>query len=136
LYSTSSDLEGAFIFSVMKQEKFLLMNNNSIRMMSTMIGKRYQAIQQTITNQFQPTHLEIIDESHKHSSHAAMKGLNATETHFRVEIVSEAFKGKKMLERHRMINEALAQEFAQGLHALSLKTKTPEEIANTQQQSQ
>jgi stress-induced morphogen len=98
------------------------------QMSTTVMGKRYEAIKNCLTEKFQPTRLTIVDESYKHRGHEPMRGKNAEETHFYIEIVSSVFQGKKMLERHRMVNEALAKEFEQGLHALSLKTKTPEEM--------
>jgi BolA protein len=55
---------------------------------------------------FAPDSIEVIDESHKHASHAhAMKPPGAAArpggTHFHVKLVSEAFKGKSLVERHR-----------------------------------
>jgi BolA protein len=44
-----------------------------------------------------------------------------------VRIVSAAFAGKSRIERQRMVNAVLADEFAAGLHALSLVTLTPDE---------
>ena len=53
-------------------------------------------------------HLEIIDESHKHAGHAAMSSHGrASETHFKVVIVSDAFEGKQLIERHREVNNLL-----------------------------
>ncbi len=55
--------------------------------------------------------MEIIDESHKHAGHAAMKdhGRNG-ETHFKVIVISDEFEGKLLIDRHRIINECLSQE--------------------------
>lgn len=54
-------------------------------------------------------------------------------TDFSVTVVSDAFKGVSSIQRHRKVNNLLQAEFAlphgEGLHALSLKTKTPEEWA-------
>ncbi|KAJ3372273.1 hypothetical protein GGF31_002131 [Allomyces arbusculus] len=85
-------------------------------------------IHDKITAACQPTVLEIIDDSRKHAGHAAMKGLAAKETHFRVTIVSDAFAGKPLLQRHRMIYGILGDELRAGLHALQLATKTPAEM--------
>lgn len=52
-------------------------------------------------------HLEIRDESHKHASHAAMRGSSAKETHFYVLVVSAAFQDKALIDRHRIVNEIL-----------------------------
>ena len=58
----------------------------------------------------------------------AMPGTGrAGETHFRVYIVSEAFRGKSRLERHRMVNETLSGELAGGVHALAIHATAPGE---------
>jgi BolA family transcriptional regulator, general stress-responsive regulator len=74
---------------------------------------------------FSPESLEVQDESHLHEGHAGHGG--GGETHFRVYIVSGAFKGKSRIERHRMINAALAAELAGTVHALALHAKAPGE---------
>ena len=51
------------------------------------------------------------------------------DSHFRVTIVSRAFDGLSRIERQRRVNALLAEEFAAGLHALSLVTRTPDEAA-------
>ncbi|KAF9792486.1 bola-like protein, partial [Thelephora terrestris] len=83
-----------------------------------------------LTRFFQPSGLVITNDSFQHRHHAAMRNNDAAngETHFSVQIVSEVFKGRSTLQRHRMVNTALADEFKCGLHALSLTTKTPEEL--------
>ena len=65
------------------------------------------------------------DESHLHEGHAGHRP--GGETHFRVYIVSPAFKGKSRIERHRMINAALAAELAGSVHALAIKAQAPGE---------
>ncbi|KAI9137819.1 bola protein, partial [Paraphysoderma sedebokerense] len=81
-----------------------------------------------LTQQLNPVSLEIIDDSHKHAGHAAMKGLNKKETHFRVNIVSDSFSGKPLIQRHRLVYDILAQEIQDGVHALQLSTKTPDQV--------
>jgi BolA protein len=76
---------------------------------------------------FTPDGLDVVDESHLHAGHAGSRP--GGETHFRVNIVSQAFEGKSRLERHRMINALLAAELAGSVHALALKAQTPAEIA-------
>jgi BolA protein len=49
------------------------------------------------------------------------------ETHFQVVVVSDAFKGKSRVDRHRTINGLLAPELAAGVHALSIDAKAPGE---------
>ncbi|MET0873707.1 MAG: BolA family protein, partial [Pseudolabrys sp.] len=52
------------------------------------------------------------------------------QTHYRVYIVSDAFKGKTRIERHRMINQSLAAELAGGVHALAIHASAPGESGN------
>jgi len=78
-----------------------------------------QTIREKLTEAFSPERLEIVNESHLHASHASSPGTGAS--HFRVEIESDAFAGVSRLERHRMVNEALADELAGPVHALSIK---------------
>ena len=95
-------------------------------MMSTSANApMYTQIQAKLSQALSPTVLEIRDDSHLHAGHAAMKGLNKSETHFHVYVVSEAFTGKLPIERHRMINELLADELNQSVHALQIAAKTP-----------
>jgi BolA protein len=72
-----------------------------------------------------PQRLAVIDESHQHQGHGGWR--EGGETHFRVDIVSEAFLGKSRLERHRLVNGALAQELAERVHALAIAAKAPGE---------
>ena len=74
---------------------------------------------------FTPESLEVQDESHLHEGHAGHRP--GGETHFRVYIVSQAFKGKSRIERHRMINATLSSELAGSVHALALQAKAPGE---------
>ncbi|KAJ9519120.1 hypothetical protein QJQ45_007671 [Haematococcus lacustris] len=91
------------------------------------------SMRRKLTASLQPTRLVIEDQSSQHSHHAAMmvagKAGSTGETHFRVEVVSEAFRGMGLVARQRNIYRLLEEEFQQGLHALSLDTKTPEEAA-------
>ena len=59
-------------------------------------------------------HLEVADESHGHNVPAG------AESHFKVVAVSEQFAGKRSLQRHRQVNELLADEFSRGMHALAI----------------
>ena len=72
-----------------------------------------------------PQHLEVIDESHQHAGHGGWR--EGGETHFRVVLVADAFAGRSRLERHRLVNGALAQELAEGVHALAILAKAPGE---------
>ncbi|SIR23884.1 BolA family protein [Bosea sp. TND4EK4] len=74
---------------------------------------------------FTPQQLKVIDESHQHHGHGGWR--EGGETHFRVDIVSDAFLGKSRLERHRLVNGALAEELAERVHALAIAAKAPGE---------
>jgi BolA family transcriptional regulator, general stress-responsive regulator len=82
-------------------------------------------IAEMLTSAFAPTALEVIDESEQHHGHAGWR--EGGETHFRVKIVSEAFTGKNRVDRHRMVNTALADELNAGVHALAVSAKAPGE---------
>jgi len=71
---------------------------------------------------FLPTHLEIINESHRHA-------MRASDSHFHITLVSNAFMDQTLLARHRAVNKVLADELAGSVHALTLNTLTPDEWA-------
>lgn len=85
------------------------------------------AIHSKLTDALAPARLDIVDESHLHAGHAGAR--DGGESHFRLEIVSQAFAGKSRLDRQRMVYGLLSDEIAAGLHALAMKTLTPEEAA-------
>ena len=68
-----------------------------------------------------PEHLAVVNES---SMHNVPPG---SESHFRVRVVSSAFEGQRLLQRHRTINKLLAEEIQGPVHALALEALTPEE---------
>jgi BolA family transcriptional regulator, general stress-responsive regulator len=74
---------------------------------------------------FAPESLHVEDESHLHEGHAGHRP--GGESHFRLYIVSAAFRGKSRLERHRMINAALAKELEGRVHALAIHAQAPGE---------
>jgi len=76
---------------------------------------------------FAPESLQVEDESSLHEGHAGHRP--GGETHFRVYIVSRAFRGKSRVERHRMINATLAGELSGGVHALAIHAAAPGEGA-------
>ncbi len=80
-----------------------------------------------LTAAFAPESLRVVDESHQHEGHAGHRP--GGQTHYRVYIVSEAFRGKSRIDRHRMVNQTLAQELAGGVHALAIHAAAPGEGA-------
>ncbi len=83
-----------------------------------------ETIRKKLTGAFAPTRLEIVDESHMHAGHAGARPEG--ETHFRVEIASEAFRGRSRIDRQRMIHDVLGEELAGPVHALSVSAAPPE----------
>ena len=71
----------------------------------------------------EPVYLVVIDESHNHEGHGGWR--EGGGTHFRVKVVSPAFAGKSRVAMHRMVNEALADDLAGGVHALAIEAKAP-----------
>ena len=86
---------------------------------------------QQITHALNPSNLEIYNDSSMHAHHRAMKDTVSKETHFRLVITSEAFRTKMQPARHRMVYALLKEELERpgGIHALQLRTRTPEEEA-------
>lgn len=76
-----------------------------------------------LTAAFAPIALEVEDESHRHAGHAGARP--GGETHFRIQMVSEAFVGKSRIERHRLVHGVLAEELRERIHALSLSLEVP-----------
>lgn len=72
----------------------------------------------------QPLQLDIIDDSALHAGHAGARDGGG---HYRLLIVSEQFRGKKTMERHRLVHSALATLIPASIHALSISAKTPDE---------
>ena len=89
--------------------------------------RTHDLITEKLRKAFAPESLRVEDESHRHEGHAGHHG--GGELHFRLYIVSDAFRGKSRLERHRMINAALASELAGGVHALAIYATAPGEAA-------
>ena len=81
-------------------------------------------IEKTLQQEFSPVSLNVIDESHLHQGHAGWR--EGGETHFRVEIESAQFAGLTRIQRHRAINEALADLLANQIHALAISANVPE----------
>ena len=77
-----------------------------------------ETIEAKLTDTFEPAHLEVVNESGNHNVPPG------SESHFKVVIVATGFEGKRLLERHRMVNATLADELAGPVHALALHTYT------------
>jgi BolA family transcriptional regulator, general stress-responsive regulator len=82
-------------------------------------------IRAAIERELAPTSLEIFDDSARHAGHAGAREGG----HFRVTLVSAAFKGRPQLERHRLVYAAVAPLMGRGIHALNIVARTPEEVS-------
>ena len=88
-----------------------------------MSTSRMEYIQTTLNDAFNPSELEVIDDSHLHVGHASAGGGG----HFTVKITSELFKGKTLIQRHRLVYTALEKGMQSEIHALSIKASAPGE---------
>ncbi len=84
-----------------------------------------ELIETRLSEALRPSRLEVIDESHLHAGHAGAR--EGGETHYRLNVVAEAFSGKSRVERHRLVNDALKPAFERGLHALAIRASAPGE---------
>ena len=89
-----------------------------------MSAERIEMIRERLTQTLQPAALEIIDESAKHAGHA---GAASGGGHFIVNIVATAFNDKTLIQRHRLVYDAVDDIMHREIHALSIQAKTPEE---------
>lgn len=80
---------------------------------------REERLYQKLETLFQPSFLEIINESVKHQGHGGSP--NSGESHYQVRITSSQFQGVSLRESHQQIYQAVGNEFDTGLHALSIK---------------
>ena len=87
------------------------------------MSDRIEQIKQRLTDALQPIELEVIDESHKHAGHPGAKGGGG---HFIVKIISAAFEGKTLIQKHRLVYDAVGDMMKSEIHALSIVAKTPE----------
>ena len=90
-----------------------------------MPSTQVEQLRLALQRELKPLSIEIIDDSAKHAGHAGAREGG----HFQVVLVSEAFRGRSQLERHRLVYAAVASLMGQGVHALSIIARTPEEIS-------
>lgn len=83
------------------------------------------SIREKLMVALEPTRLDVVNESHLHAGHSSSPGTG--ESHFRVLVVSPLFSGKSRVDRHRLVNAALADELKGSLHALAINTYAPGE---------
>lgn len=78
-------------------------------------------LEKKLSESLKPMHLEVVNESYMHNVP------EGSESHFKVVVVSEAFENQPRVARHRMVNEAVAEELVAGIHAFSVNAMTPSE---------
>lgn len=88
-----------------------------------------ESIEDKLQRAFQPAHLSVNNESEGHNVPIG------SETHFNVVVVSAAFGGKRLVQRHQAVYAALSDEMNGGVHALALHTYTPEEWRDAEVQA-
>ena len=89
------------------------------------LSSRVERIRTVVQDAFHPVLLEIRDDSAAHIGHAGGGGKG----HFKLVIVSELFSGKSLLQRHRLVHDALAALMDSDIHALVLSTRAPEDVS-------
>lgn len=87
--------------------------------------KMAELIEARIRAALSPEILEVKDESHLHAGHAGAR--EGGESHFRLLIVSSRFEGLPRIARQRAVNDILKAELKERIHALAMRTLTPEE---------
>ena len=87
--------------------------------------KRKKNIENLILKNYEPKYFSVMDVSEQHRGHQNFK--EGAESHFEITIVSEKFAHLSRIERHRMVNRTLKEEFLLDLHSVILKTYTLEE---------
>ncbi len=92
------------------------------------MGPIAKAISDKLSRAFQPSRLELVDDSDRHAGHAGHRG-DGGESHFNLTIESAAFQGLSRVARQRAVYAALKDELAGPLHALSVKALAPGETA-------
>ena len=89
-----------------------------------MSENRLKLIKTVLTENFSPLNLEIIDESDAHIGHA---GAKSGKGHFKISIISKDFLGKTLIQRQKLVYNALKNLMETDIHALSMSTLAPGE---------
>ncbi|MFQ5469419.1 MAG: BolA family protein [Gammaproteobacteria bacterium] len=90
----------------------------------TLAEERIGKIRKYLENRFHITHLQIVDDGHKHHGHSTANGGG----HFTVQIVADEFSGKSLVQRHQMVYTTLTTLMENDIHALSIKAYDPNEF--------
>ena len=91
--------------------------------------RRKSKIENIIKKNYEPDFFSVLDISEQHRGHESFK--DNVESHFEIIIVSKKFKNLKRIDRHRMVNNSLREEFLLDLHSAIIKTYTLDEYKKT-----
>ena len=83
-----------------------------------------ERIRALVQDRLHPRSLEIRDDSAAHAGHAGGGGKG----HFRLVIVADCFSGRTLVQRHRLVHDALAELLRDEIHALALVTRSLDEV--------
>lgn len=89
-----------------------------------MSDDRLATLRARLTAALHPTEIEIIDESARHAGH---DGAASGGGHYILHIVSDAFAGKNLIQRHRLVYDAVGDMMHSEIHALSIQARSPDE---------
>ena len=92
--------------------------------MAVPASDRRARIEALLREQLAAQHVDVIDESHLHAGHAGAAGGAG---HYRALVVSKHFEGRSLIERQRLVYAALGEMMGGEIHALALRTLTPEQ---------
>ena len=89
--------------------------------------KRKSKIQKVIKDNFEPFYFSVLDVSEQHRGHRGFQ--EGVESHFEIVIVSKIFQNKNKIDRHRIVNKILKDEYSKDLHSVTIKALTLEEFS-------
>ena len=89
--------------------------------------KRRSKIEKIIKESFEPYYFSVFDVSEEHRGHQSFQ--ENVESHFEIVIVSKIFNNKSKIDRHRMVNQILKEEYLSDLHSVTIKALTLEEFS-------
>ena len=92
--------------------------------MSMSTPSLHHLMTQALTDRLEPVELELVDDSAAHAGHAGAR----SGAHFNLRIVSARFAGLPRISRHRLVYDALRPWMAEGVHALAIDARTPDEV--------
>jgi BolA protein len=89
--------------------------------------KRQSKIEKIIKEVFTPYYFSVLDVSEEHRGHQSFQ--ENVESHFEIVIVSKIFNNKSKIDRHRMVNQTLKEEYLSDLHSVTIRALTVEEFS-------